>query len=129
MSRKKNVAKIAKARLENPTDTTREIEEKTWIDHSTVSRIDKQLQQIATKDDRIIWLTDKDFEIQNLVQWETVRRLTTKPEEIRDPDLVRFWEFAMKRYQLFRWEATEIVEVQDLSEERKAIIAKRYINV
>lgn len=28
MSRTKNIAKVAKARLENPTDTTREIEEK-----------------------------------------------------------------------------------------------------
>lgn len=129
MSRTKNIAKVAKARLKNPTDTTREIEEKTWIDHSTVSRIDKQLQQIAPKDDRIVWLTEKDFEVQLLVQNETVRRLVNAPTEIRDPDLIRFGEFAMKRYQLFRWDPTERIEVQELDAERKAIIAKRYINV
>jgi len=35
----------------------------------------------------------------------------------------------MKRYQLLRGDATERIEVQELDEERKAIIAKRYINV
>lgn len=60
------------------------------------------MQQIATKDDRILGLTEKDFEIQNLVQQETVRRLIETPKEVRDNDLVRFGEFAMKRYQLFR---------------------------
>ena len=62
----------------------------------------EELDENGRKDDRILGLTEKDFEIQNLVQQETVRRLIETPKDVRDNDLVRFGEFAMKRYQLFR---------------------------
>lgn len=127
--RKKNTAKVAKEIINNPLKTEREIASAIGVNHSTVNRIKEELQQTAPKDDRIVWLTEKDFEVQLLVQNETVRRLVNAPTEIRDPDLIRFGEFAMKRYQLLRWDATERIEVQELDAERKAIIAKRYINV
>ncbi len=109
MSRTKNIAKIAKARLEHPTDTTREIEEKTWIDHSTVSRIDKQLQQIATKDDRILWITDTDLSIVTIGQQEIERRLNDKEEleKMRTVEISQVIKESTTRYTIFRWSATD----------------------
>lgn len=106
MSRTKNIAKVVKARIENPTDTTREIEDITWIDHTTISRIDKQLQQIATKDDRILWLTDKDFELMKQIQEVKFKRLQ-EDEQINNNDLDKWENTAVKRYSLFRWSATD----------------------
>lgn len=109
MSRPKNIASVAKERLINPLATTREVEQATWIDHTTVSRIDKQLQQFATKDDRIIWITDKDLE--NIKEMQAL-----VSQKIRDPEEMKstkIWELAQAmreattRYSLFRWSATD----------------------
>lgn len=109
MSRTKNIAKVVKARIENPTDTTREIEDITWIDHTTISRIDKQLQQIATKDDRILWITDTDLSILTIGQREIERRLNDKDEveKMRTVEISQVIKESTARYSLFRWNATD----------------------
>jgi len=106
MSRAKNIAKVLKERVKNPLDTTRNIAKKTWIDHSTVARIDKQLPQIATKSQNILDICETDFEIVKLAQVETMRRLQN-PEAESFTDIIRAWSESTKRYSLFKWEITD----------------------
>lgn len=109
MSRPKNVEKVSKERLLNPLATTREIEEITWIDHSTVSRIDSQLQQTATKDGRIISITDTDLNIVEKWQKEIDRRLSLREEldKMRTVEISQVIKENTARYSLFRWNATD----------------------
>ena len=109
MSRRKNVEKVAKERLLHPLATTREIEELTWIDHSTVSRIDWQLQQSATKDERIISITEKDLSIVEKGQNEIDRRLSERAEldKMRTVELSQVLKESTARYSLFRGSATD----------------------
>lgn len=108
MSRPKNVVKVIKERLNNPLDTTREVAERIWIDHSTVSRIDKELQQAATKDDRIVWLCETDFEIVQIWQKIIKERLQDKEEvaKMRTFEVAQTIEKSEKRYMIFKWPIT-----------------------
>jgi hypothetical protein len=75
VDKKKNLEKVAKVRLEKPRATTREVAEETGLDHSTVAKLDKQVPQISTKDDRIITLTNTDFDIVILAQQRIQEKL------------------------------------------------------
>ena len=109
MSRPKNIEKVSRERLLNPLATTREIEEITWVDHSTVSRIDWQLQQTATKDGRIISITDTDLNIVEKGQKEIDRRMSDSDElgKMRTVELSQVLKESTARYSLFRWSATD----------------------
>lgn len=108
MSRPKNIAKVLKERINNPLETTREIAQKTWIDHSTVARIDKQLPQIATKDQNILDICAVDFEI--VKKWQAIinERLSQKEEidKMRTFEIAQTIEKSEKRYMLFKWDIT-----------------------
>lgn len=103
----KNKAKIVKAVLNNPLDTQEKIAKTAWVNKSTVSRQLNEMQQTATKDDRIIWLTDKDFEIMLKIQAEKFRRLEEEKEQLNNNDIDKWDNSAAKRYTLFRWSATD----------------------
>jgi hypothetical protein len=75
VDKRKNLEKVAKVRLSNPRATTREVAKETGLDHSTVAKLDKQVPQISTKDDRIITLTDTDFDIVILAQQRIQEKL------------------------------------------------------
>lgn len=103
--KKRNLAKVAKIVLKDPLLTEREIAKKTNIWKSTVNRMKQELGQDGAKDDRIVGLTDEDFEIQKIIQAEKRKRLET-PEKINNKDLDTWDNSAMKRYTLFRGNAT-----------------------
>jgi len=105
--KKKSLAKVTKTILNNPLSTEREIAVEAWVSNWTAHNMIKELEQTWAKDDRIIGLTDEDFEIQQLIQEETRKRITKNPDKIRDVDLKGYWEFALKRYTLFRWDVTD----------------------
>ena len=112
MATKKNTAKVAKARLKAPTATTREIENMVWVDHSTVSRIDKQLQQTATKDDRIVWICDTDMDIVLLAQAKIkgkIKKMDTseQTEDIKARDLSAIARESAARYSIFMGDSTD----------------------
>lgn len=105
--KKKRLWKVVKELLKDPLQTTREIEEKTWISKSTVANyISKDLDTFGQKDDRIISLTDKDFDMMIKIQEEKFKRLE-KPEDINHNDLDKWENTATRRYTLFRWDATD----------------------
>lgn len=102
-----NVANVAKELLENPLQTEREVANSLWINHTTVNRAKQELQQIAPKDDRIVWLTDKDFDLMKIIQKEKFSRLEEDPKWINNNDLDKWENTAVKRYTLFRWDVTD----------------------
>lgn len=109
MSRPKNIAKVLKERVNNPLDTTREIAEKTWIDHSTVARIDKKLPQIATKDQNILEICELDISLVKTWLKELQRRFSDEKElnKIRATEISQIIKENTARYSLFMWDATD----------------------
>lgn len=103
----KNLSKLKDERLTNPLQTTREIADKLWIDHWTVAKLDKELPQIATKDLKIIALTDKDFDIMMIIQKEKERRLLEETKQVNNTDIDKWEQTATRRYSLFRWDITD----------------------
>ena len=101
-----NIANVAKELLENPLQTERQIAEWLWIWAGTVNRAKQELEQSGAKDDRIIGLTDRDFDLMKVIQREKFKRLE-EPENVNDNDLDKWENTAVKRYSLFRWSATD----------------------
>lgn len=102
----KNVAKVLKEVIKDPLLTEREIAEMTWVSKSSVNRAMQEVGQIGAKDDRIVNITDKDFELMNIIQEEKFRRLQEEKDRINNTDINKWEETATKRYTLFRWSAT-----------------------
>lgn len=109
MSKPKNIAKVLKERIANPLETTREIAKKTWIDHSTVARIDKQLPQIATKSEIILEICKLDINLVKKWLLELDRRFSDNDElkQIRATEISQIIKDNSARYTLFSWEATD----------------------
>ena len=102
----KNIANLSKELLDNPLQTVREIWNTLDLDFWTVAKLKKELPQIATKDDRIIWLTDKDFELMQKIQEVKFKRIADD-EQINNSDIDKWEQTATKRYTIFRWDATD----------------------
>ena len=102
----KNIAKVAKVVLKEPLLTRDEIAEKAWVSTWTASNMLKELDGNWPKDPRIIWLTDKDFDLMKLFQQEKFNRMKN-PENVNDNDLDKWENTATKRFTIFRWSATD----------------------
>ena len=103
----KNKSKIVKEVLKNPLQSQREIAKKVWLWKTTIQ---EHLQDIkTTKDDRILWVCEKDFEIVTLWQEIIKQRLQDKEEvkKMRTFEIAQTIEKSEKRYMLFKWEATD----------------------
>ena len=105
----KNRAKVIKATLKNPLKSQREIAKEQWVSDRTVWRVQAEMSHNVAKDDRIIWICDKDLEIIKLWQAELERRLKDKKALSK----MRSWEISQvlaentRRYTLLRWNATD----------------------
>jgi hypothetical protein len=62
----------------------------------------KEMGQIGAKDDKIIKLTDEDFDLMISIQKEKKRRLDEEKDKINNSDIDRWEQTATKRYSLFR---------------------------
>ena len=105
----KNQAKVIKAVLKNPLATQNELVKKTWLSKGTVNKNMQEIDQnwpLTEKDDRILWICDKDFEMINLTIDETKRRIVETPEEVSTSDLIRAGAESTRRYTLFKWDIT-----------------------
>jgi len=54
------------------------------------------------KDDRIMHLTDKDFELMQLIQKRKFKRMEDKENSVNDSDINNWDKEAKARYTLFR---------------------------
>lgn len=97
-----NKKAIAKDILINPLKTQRERAEDLWVWKTTVQ---EHLQELkTTKDDRIIWITDKDLSIVRLWLDEIERRLRDKEEleKMRTSEISQVIKENTARYAIFR---------------------------
>lgn len=101
-----NIANVAKELLENPLQTERQIAEWLWIWAWTVNRAKQELEQNGAKDERIIGLTDRDFELMKKIQDVKFKRIETD-DVINNNDLDKWENTATKRYSFFRGSATD----------------------
>lgn len=102
---KRNLDKVAWVVIKNPEAKQRDIAKEAWIWLWTVNRKMEQLEQI--KDDRIISLTDKDFELMQIIQKRKFERLNDMEKPVNDADINNWDKEAKARYTLFRGEATD----------------------
>lgn len=105
----KNRAKVIKATLKNPLKSQREIAKETWVNAATVCRNQKELQQTATKDDRILWICDADLEIIKLWQKIIQDKLNDKKtvKKMKASEVSQVIAENTRRYTLLRWNATD----------------------
>lgn len=105
----KNIAKVAKVALKNPLASQREIADEANVWLWTANRIKQELEQNGTKDERIIWITDKDLSILTIGQREIERRLNDKDEveKMRTVEISQVIKESTARYSLFRGNATD----------------------
>ena len=109
--KRKTMAKVAKAVLQNPTASEREIAKIAWISPSTAHDHKTEIEQTwaLSKDPRIRAISDDDLLIVKLVQKETIVRLEN-PEELKKInalDLNRIWDISIKRHSLIIGKATD----------------------
>lgn len=105
----RNRAKVIKAKLKNPLKTEREIAKETNVSKSTVNRISQELGQWGTKDDRILWICDKDLEIVKLGQEIIMKKLRDQKQvaKLKPHEISQVIAENTKRYALFRGNATD----------------------
>ena len=105
----KNRAKVIKATLQNPLKSQREIAKETWVNAATVCRNQKEMQQTATKDDRIVGICDKDLEIITKWQQEIMKKLSNPKavQKMRMGEISTALAESTRRYTLLRWNATD----------------------
>lgn len=102
-----NHNKVAKDVLLNPLKTQRDRAEDLWLGKTTIQ---EHLQEVkATKDDRIISVTDKDLSI--VEKWQRIidNRLSDEEEiaKMRTVEISQVIKESTARYSLFRWSATD----------------------
>jgi len=102
----KNQAKVTKEVLKDPTLTLEEIKNKTWLSIGNIHDKLKNLEKTEIKDDRILWICDKDLEIVTLIQEEIYNRIKQK-KDISMWDMIRAADVSTKRYTLFKWDITD----------------------
>lgn len=127
----RNKAKVAKEVVKNPLQTQREVSEKTWLWLWTVNRKWNELEH--HKDDRIIWITNRDISIVELAQKEIERRLMDKKEtkKMRTTEISQVATASERRYQIFRGSVTDSkgwlrdlrhMTIEELEEYRKELL-------
>lgn len=102
-----NHNKVVKDVLLNPLKTQRNRAEDLWLGKTTIQ--EHLLEVKATKDDRIISITDTDLWIVTVGQREIERRLNDKDEveKMRTVEISQVIKESTARYSLFRWSATD----------------------
>lgn len=109
VDKRKNVEKVAKEKLKNPLKSQREIAKETGMSLWTVNASLKEVEQIWNKDERIIALTDTDFNIVKLAQQRIQEKLNDEAEmkKTRIGEISTVAKDSAARYTIFRWDLTD----------------------
>lgn len=124
----KNLKNVSKELIKDPTQTQKVIAKKLGITEACVSEKVKKLETIGQKNDKILYITDKDLEIVYLGQAEIRRRLTDAEElsKMRTYEIASVIEKSERRYQIFRWEVTDkeggLKNIKLTEEEKKKML-------
>lgn len=106
--RKRNLDAVQSEYVKNPLATEYEIAEITWIGKSSVNRAKQEMGENGEiKDDRIISLTDWDFDLMLSIQKRKFNRMKDMDIPVSDNDLNQWDREAKARYSLFRGTVTD----------------------
>ena len=86
-----------------------QIAKETKVSHETVNRVQKEMWQNVTKDDRILWICDADLEIIKLWQKIIQDKLNDKKtvKKMKASEVSQVIAENTRRYTLLRWNATD----------------------
>lgn len=120
----RNVWKVAEIKAKDPNATYRDIQNKTWLSPSTISKATEELKQNWTKDETIAYIvgsaktrlqrisTIKDRYIDQL---DLIDDLWTKEVDLAN----KLWQEDMKLVTVLWWDVTDkhgwLVSIQDLT--------------
>lgn len=101
--------KVISAYVKDPLATVREIAKVTGVGKSAVAVHKKAADVGGLKDDRIVSLTDADYDLVRQAQVLLARRLSNKTEsdKISARDLNYIGDVSAKRYAIFRGDLTD----------------------
>jgi hypothetical protein len=107
----KSVDKVIAAITKNPTGSARELAASSGLSSKTVERLigSPEVSQTVRKVPRIFALTEKDLELQELLQDEQMKRIKN-PEDLKDIrtiELAQLAEKSLARYMHLRGDATD----------------------
>ncbi len=133
VDKRKNIEKIAKVVVKNPRATEREIAKETGLGNWTINRLKTEVEQIGAKDERILTLTDKDFDIVILAQQRIQEKLADEEEmkKTRIGEISTVAKDSAARYTVFRWAITDekwamrdltSLSIQQLEEHRRLLL-------
>lgn len=106
--KKTNIDKVEASLAKKPLQSEREIAKDSWVSKSSVNRAKQELgQNGATKDNRIVNLTDGDFKLMQLIQKRKFDRMEDSSNPVNDSDVNNWDKEAKARYTIFRWDATD----------------------
>lgn len=107
--KRRNVDKVAAALVRNPLGSVRELAKDAGIHFTRVGEHKEEVLQRATKDPRILSVTDTDMEILTLAQREISRRMQTAEEleKMRTVEISSVAKESAARYTIFRGAATD----------------------
>lgn len=105
--KKANIDKITAWLVKDPLASERKLAKMAWVSPSTAHISKKEIEQSQAKDERIISLTDKDFELMQIIQKRKFDRMEDKDDPVNDSDVNNWDKSAQARYSLFRWDATD----------------------
>ena len=106
--KKKNIDKVTASLTKNPLQSEQEIAKDTWVSQSAVNRAKKEVGKNGFKDDRVINLTDKDFELMQIIQQRKFDRMENIEVPVNDADVDKWDKTAQARYTIFRWDITDV---------------------
>ena len=93
----KNKAEVAKALINDPTLTDREIEKETWVSKSAANRARQEMGQDGTQGeimDRILAMDDKIIELANGLHLKTIQDKLAEWKELTLQDNKLIWDLA-----------------------------------
>jgi hypothetical protein len=107
----KNIDKVAAAIVRNPLGSLEELGKESGVSHQTVKRLRGSPEMLITvkKVPRIFALTEKDLELQELLQDEQMKRIKNSEtlKDIRTIELAQLAEKSLARYMHLRGDATD----------------------
>lgn len=114
-------AKVIEEKINNPDLSSRDIEERTWINYRTSSRIiNEELSQVVSQSERVAELIDMNNDLQSLADERIKQLLASWEETIRISELVQVRESTFKQNQLLTGKPTERTSVnivKDMSDD------------
>ena len=121
---KNNTIKVAKAVLNNPLKTQRELAKEAGVGVWTVNSKLNVLEQEGRKDPLISEICKTDIENVMLWQNELQRRLQETADKLKVNEIVQIIAEWTKRYQIFMWDVTDSkgwlkVSVDNLYDEKE----------